>query len=282
LAARVLHDASDRARGPFVRVNCAALPSSLIESELFGHENGAFTGADRPRKGRFELADGGTLFLDEVGDLPLEMQAKLLRTLQEGEFQRIGDPKSRQVNVRVISATNRDLRAEVAAGRFREDLLYRLQVYPITIPPLRERCDDIPLLVNEFVKRMAAKYGKNIHEIPSHVMADLKEREWLNVVERAVITTNGDVLALPSDLGKPAPAPERSRESGQLVTMASAERSYILKVLARTGGKIAGKGGAAEILDIHPNTLRARMDKLGILKKEDRELARTPSPRSFE
>jgi formate hydrogenlyase transcriptional activator len=284
LVARALHEASQRSRGPFIRVNCAALPSSLIESELFGHEKGAFTGADRLRKGRFELAEGGTLFLDEIGELPLDMQVKLLRVLQEGEFERVGNSTTRQANVRVISATNRDLRGEVAAGRFREDLFYRLQVYPITVPSLRERREDIPLLVAEFVKRAAAKYNKRIEQIPGHMLADLKEREWpgnlrelLNVVERAVITTNGDVLTFPPALPGSAGKGGTDQSSGTLVTMASAERSYILRVLAHTAGKIAGKGGAAEILDMHPNTLRARMDKLGILKHDDRDRPKTIS-----
>ena len=206
LVARALHEASARAGGPFIPVNCAALAPTLIESELFGHEKGAFTGADRQRKGRFEAAEGGTIFLDEVGELPLDMQVKLLRVLQEEEFERVGSSMTRQANVRVIAATNRNLRDEIKSGRFREDLFYRLQVYPISVPALRERREDIPLLVAHFVSQLAAKYGKQIDRIPGYLIADLKEREWpgnvrelMNVVERAVIMTNGHTLAAPPE-----------------------------------------------------------------------------------
>ncbi len=241
LVARAIHEASARARGAFIPVNCAALAPTLIESELFGHEKGAFTGADRQRKGRFEAADGGTIFLDEVGELPLDMQVKLLRVLQEGEFERVGSSTTRQANVRVIAATNRNLRDEIKAGRFREDLFYRLQVYPISVPALRERREDIPVLVEHFVRQLASKYGKQIDHIPGYLIADLKEREWpgnvrelINVVERAVIMTNGHTLAAPPEIAPCIDVRLSFQPGGGLMSLADNERAHILKVLEHT------------------------------------------------
>lgn len=273
LVARAVHLASSRATGPFVRVNCAALSPALIESELFGHEKGAFTGADRVRKGRFELADGGTLLLDEVGELPSDVQAKLLRVLQEGEFERVGDSHTRRVDVRLIAATNRDLRREVEANRFREDLFYRLQIYPITVPPLRERREDIPVLVRHFATKLARRHGKVIDEVPGHVMKALVDWEWPgnvreleNVIERAVISSAGPMLVVPRDFAQSRS--ERVVDSfDSLVPLDQMERTYILRVMEHTDWQIAGSGGAAEILCLHPNTLRSKMAKLGISRE---------------
>jgi len=270
LVARALHEDSQRARYPFVRVNCAALAPTLIESELFGHEKGAFTGADRLRKGRFELAEGGTLFLDEIGELSLELQSKLLRVLQGGEYERVGGSDTRKANVRIVAATNRQLQREIAARRFREDLFYRLQIYPISIPPLRERREDIPLLVEHFARRLTGKHGKTIDEIPGHVMRRLADWDWPgnvreleNVIERAVIITRGRVLAFPGEFAVAHKITELS-VMPNLTTMSEMERKHIIRVLDHTHGRIAGEGGAAEILGLHPNTLRSRMAKLRI------------------
>ena len=275
LIARTIHSESPRAEGRFVKVNCAGLPPTLIESELFGHERGAFTGAERRRLGRFELAHGGTLFLDEVGELPLEVQPKLLRALQDGEIERVGGTDTIGVDVRVIAATNRDLTAEMKAGRFREDLFYRLDVYPITVPPLRQRAGDIPALVQHFVARTAAKHGVVIGEIPAAIMSRLQEywwpgnvRELQNVLERAVLTSSNGVLRLADPLDavmtEANPVTEWDTGTGRLESLAEAERKHILRALERAGGKISGTGGAAELLGVHPNTLRYRMKKLGI------------------
>lgn len=270
LVARAIHKASARANMPFIRVNCAALPPSLIESELFGHERGSFTGADRAHQGRFELAEGGTILLDEIGEVTLDIQAKLLRVLQEGEFDRVGGTKTRKADVRVIASTNRDLRDDVALGRFREDLYYRLQVFPISVPPLRERRDDIPLLVHYFVQRLCLKHRKPVMDVPMKAIHQMSERDWPgnvreleNLIERAVITSTGPVLVLPNDLGRNGHgiSPEPSRD---LLTLDAVERHHIEEVLKRTGGQIAGDGGAAQILGLHPNTLRGRMAKLGV------------------
>jgi chemotaxis protein methyltransferase CheR len=273
LVARAVHEASSRADGPFIRLNCATLPPTLVESELFGHEKGAFTGADRQRKGRFELAEGGTLFLDEVGELPLEIQGKLLRVLQESEFERVGDSKTRKSDVRIIAATNRNLEQEVAVGRFRKDLFYRLHVYPITVPPLRDRREDIPLLVQHFVRRLALRHGKTINEVPGQVMRLFSEWDWPgnvreleNVVERSVITTSGTVLKLPTEFGRPSP-PSPTRSLPVSRSMVDVERQHVLQVLETANWQVAGPGGAAEVLGLHPNTLRSRMQKLGLTKK---------------
>jgi len=273
LVARSIHQESDRSTGPFLAVNCAALPASLVESELFGHEKGAFTDADRRRKGRFELAAGDTLFLDEVGELPLEIQPKLLRVLQDGLVDRVGGSASLEVDVRLIVATKRDLRAEVEAGRFREDLFYRLDVYPITVPPLRDRREDIALLVGHFARRLAARHKVSIREVPQEVMRQLEAYDWpgnvrelQNVIERAVLTSSDGVLKLvgPLEARSVDPQPSSARENGRLRTLEDVERSHIEEILRTCGGQIAGGGGAAEILGLHPNTLRSRLKKLGI------------------
>jgi PAS domain S-box-containing protein len=272
LIARAIHTRSKRSSHPLVTVDCASLPPSLIEAELFGHEKGAFTGADRMRRGRFELADGGTVFLDEVGDLASELQGKLLRVLQEGEVERIGGGGVRKVDVRVIAATNRNLEEDVRQGRFREDLFYRLNVFPLTVPPLRQRRDDIPLLVGGFVRRFASAHGKTITGIPQPVMDELVAHDWpgnvrelSNVLEQAVITSTDGTLRLRSRLTKATradAAPEG--QPGDQGTLEDVERRYVLQVLGGSGWRIEGEGGAARRLGLHPNTLRNRMRKLGI------------------
>ena len=269
LVARAIHRLSRRSRSPFVRLNCAALPANLVESELFGHIAGAFTDAKAKRMGRFELASGGTIFLDEISELPLDLQPKLLRVLQDGEFEPVGSSKTKKVNVRVIAATNRNLEDEMAAGNFREDLFYRLHVYPITVPPLRDRASDIPLLVEHFLTGIAAKVGKPIEEVPAAAMRMLQGYSWpgnvrqlQNVLEESVVLSEGGILRIAPHFGG---SPERDRtQPAVLRTRADAEREHIRNVLESTGGQIAGNGGAAEILDLHPNTLRSRMKKLGI------------------
>jgi len=270
LVARAIHRESPRSKMPFIRVNCAALPVTLIESELFGHEKGSFTGADRSRQGRFELAQGGTLFLDEIGELPMDVQAKLLRVLQEGEFDRVGGTQTRKADVRLITATNRNLRREVETGRFREDLYFRLFVFPITVPPLRERRGDIPLLVEHFTHMLSRKHGRHISEIPMKLVHALTACEWPgnvreleNVIERAVITSRTETLALPEDFVIPCGAPT-AVSNGCLSTLDEMESNYIRQVLEHTRGRISGEAGAARILGMNPNTLRSRMSKLGI------------------
>jgi len=268
LLARAVHDRSPRRARALVTVSCAALPSTLIESELFGYEKGAFTGALQRTLGRFEVADGGTLFLDEIGELPLELQAKLLRVLQTGEFERLGSPRTLKGDVRVVAATNRDLEREVREGRFRADLFYRLAVYPILLPPLRERREDVPLLVWHFVQRRQAKLGRSVKRIPERLMRALTAYDWPgnvreleNVVERALISTAGDTLALdPAFLRAPATAAPAARPG----TLADAERAHILSVLEECGWRIAGRGNAAERLGLRRSTLQYRMQKLGI------------------
>jgi chemotaxis protein methyltransferase CheR len=266
LVARSIHEQSDRSDGPFVRLNCSALSPTLVETELFGHVAGAFTDAKTSRKGRFEMADGGTLFLDEVSELPREVQPKLLRVLQEGEFEPVGSSEARRADVRLIAATNRLLEEEVRIGRFREDLFYRLHVYTITVPPLRDRKEDIPLLVQHFLPRLCARAGRQVREVPARVLNALQDYSWpgnvrqlQNVLEEAVVTCTDGVLRLASQLE----GPMTSAANG-LKTLADNERDHIRAVLEATDGQVAGKGGAAEILDLHPNTLRSRMKKLGI------------------
>ena len=277
LIARAIHERSSRSNGPQVKVNCAALPEALVESELFGHEKGAFTGADRQRKGRFELADGGTILLDEVAELPAGTQAKLLRVLQEGEFERVGGSSTIKVSVRVIAATNRKLHDEVAAGRFRQDLFYRLNVYPITIPPLRERREDIPLLVSHYAREIGERLGKKISEVPAQVMREFTEYNWpgnirelQNVIERAVIVSSDGVLRLPEPLAQtttpPASESETSNESTTVSPLDEVEREHILRALEATRWRINGPKGAAAMLKLHPSTLRFRMKKLGLTK----------------
>ena len=268
LIARAIHDLSLRKNKPLVKVNCAALPANLIESELFGHEKGAFTGSHAKHLGRFEVANGGTFFLDEIGELPLELQGKLLRVLQDGEFERLGSTRTIKVDTRIIAATNRNLEEEVRKGRFREDLWYRLNIFPITMPPLRDRQDDIPLLVAFYVTKIAKRMGKTIDVIPAGVMNALQQYHWPgnireleNVLERAVINSSGPKLRLVDELKKP------SRELGTIAkTLAAVERDYILQVLEQTKWKISGKNSASEILGLDRSTLRARMSKLNIQK----------------
>ena len=268
LLARAVHNQSRRKGGRMVKVNCAAIPSTLIESELFGREKGAYTGALSRQIGRFEVANGSTIFLDEIGELSLELQAKLLRVLQEGQFERLGSPNTIKVDVRVIAASNRDLSKAVREGRFREDLYYRLNVFPIEVPPLRERREDIPALVWTFVKEFGEKIGKRIESIPRKSMEALQSYHWpgnvrelRNVIERAMILTNGSVLLveLPG-----------TQDSGtyQTMTLEQMEKKHIIEVLEMTGWRIRGKNGAAEILGLRPTTLESKMSKLGIEKKK--------------
>jgi formate hydrogenlyase transcriptional activator len=268
LLARAIHEFSERSAAILVKVNCAALPAELIESELFGHEKGAFTGAIQQRKGRFELADGGTLFLDELGELSLPAQAKLLRVLQEQEFERVGGSETIKVNVRMIAATNRNLNDEIAAGRFRSDLYYRLNVFPIEVPALRQRVADIPLLARFFLTKYAKKLGKHFNDIDPAGLESLGHYAWpgnvrelQNVIERAVILSQGSLLEIPALLpsqGKMALPPAK------LQTLEMLEREHILRTLETTAWIISGPKGAAAILGMNPNTLRSRMLKLGI------------------
>ena len=268
LVARAIHGLSLRKDRALVKMNCAALPSNLIESELFGHEKGAFTGAHSRRLGRFEVANGATLFLDEIGELPLELQPKLLRVIDSGEFERLGSSVTQKIDVRIIAATNRNLEDEVGKGTFRKDLWYRLNIFPITLPPLRDRLDDIPLLVNFYVDRISKRLGKSIKMVPVSVMDALRQYHWPgnireleNVLERAVINSSGPKLRLVDELKKPnmvATKPEQ--------TLENVERDYIKRVLEQVRWKVSGKNSAAEILGLDRSTLRARMRKLNIRK----------------
>jgi PAS domain S-box-containing protein len=270
LLAHTIHKLSSRNKRTFITINCAALPPSLIESELFGREKGAYTGALTRMAGRFEIADGSTLLLDEVGELPLELQAKLLRVIEDGHFERLGSNQTRQVDVRIIAATNRDLSLEVATGRFRSDLFYRLSVFPITIPPLRERREDIAPLVWEFIKQNEKKLGKRIDRVPSRNMETLKHYAWpgnarelRNIIEHAMITSSGGILDVHP--------PERKShdEPAATTTLEDLDRRHILGVLSRTGWRVTGKNGAAEILGLKRTTLQAKMKKLGIKRPTD-------------
>jgi transcriptional regulator with GAF, ATPase, and Fis domain len=267
LLARALHARSRRSERPLVKVNCAALPPSLVESELFGHEKGAFTGATSAKPGRFELADSGTLFLDEVGELPLDAQAKLLRILEEGEFERVGGTRTRKVDVRILAATNRDLEREIAEGRFRDDLFYRLAAFPIRLPPLRERREDIPLIVWQLIGRRQAELGRRIEHVPAAVMRALEDYPWpgnirelANVIERGLILSSGAALRVDASFGL-ARRPPRTAER-----LDDVERHHISRVLERCRWRINGPGNAAEQLGIHPNTLRSRMKRLGVAR----------------
>lgn len=267
LLARAVHNISNRSKRPLVKVNCAALPANLIESELFGHEKGAFTGALERKIGRFELADGGTIFLDEIGELPIELQAKLLRILQEGEFERLGNPKTMKVNVRVIAATNRNLEQAIEKKEFREDLYYRLNVFPIHCPPLRERKEDIPLLVKHFCQKYEVKVGKKITNVPQKVMDALMKYDWPgnireleNIIERALILCRGNTL----EYGEWIPSEKKQDKKISFTTLEDAERQHILDALEKTGWKVSGEKGAAKILGLNATTLEARMKKLGI------------------
>jgi len=270
LVARALHNLSPRRGKALIKVNCAALPAGLIESELFGHEKGAFTGAIAHKIGRFELAHGGTVFLDEIGDLPLELQPKLLRVLQEGEFERIGASQTTTVDVRVVAATNRDLETAVQEGRFRSDLYYRLNVFPIRLPPLRERTEDIPLLVRYLTPKYGTRLGKRISNVPPATMTVLQAYSWPgnvreleNVIERATILSAGAELNLD---WWPMTTGSRGREGGTR-TLAEVERGHIRAVLELTGWRVSGERGAAGLLGMKATTLEARMKKLGIKRR---------------
>lgn len=268
LIARAVHNISNRSKRPLVKVNCATLPANLIESELFGHEKGAFTGAMDRKIGRFELADGGSIFLDEIGELPVELQAKLLRVLQEGEFERLGNPRTMKVNVRVIAATNRNLQVAIEKKEFREDLYYRLNVFPIVCPPLRDRKEDIPLLVKHFCKKHEGKIGRTITAIPAKVMDTLVEYNWPgnireleNIIERAMILSKEGVL----EYGEWIPVAKNNTAAKEAVgRLDDVEKDHIIEVLNKTGWKVSGEKGAAKILGLNPTTLEARMKKLGI------------------
>jgi len=268
VVARAIHGLSLRKNRALVKVNCAALPSNLIESELFGHEKGAFTGAQSRHLGRFEIANGATLFLDEIGELPLELQSKLLRVLQDGEFERLGGSRTIKVDARIITATNRNLEEEVRKGRFREDLWYRLNIFPITMPPLRDRMEDIPLLVDFYIKKISKRMGKTIEMIPASVMNALQYYHWPgnvreleNVLERAVINSSGPKLRLVDELRKPSKGLSISQK-----TLEAVERDHIIRTLEQTHWKVGGKNSAAEILGLDRSTLRARIRKLDIRK----------------
>jgi formate hydrogenlyase transcriptional activator len=287
LIARAIHNRSNRKNRPLVKLNCGAIPTGLVESELFGHMKGAFTGALEKRVGRFELADGGTLFLDEISELPLDTQVKLLRVLQEHEFEPLGSSRTMKVNVRIIAASNRDLDKAIQEGRFRADLYYRLNVLPIVLPPLRQRRSDIPLLTTFFVERFARQMGKQITGVAQDTMESLSRYDWpgnirelQNVIERAVVLSRGSVLRLGRDLLPVTTEilPEEaiaidSSSNGKTTgyeagddhfSLEQVQRRHILQVLKQTEWVIEGQNGAARILDLHPNTLRSRMKKLGL------------------
>jgi DNA-binding NtrC family response regulator len=286
LIARLLHEKSPRHDRPLVKLNCSAISAGLVESELFGHVKGAFTGANERRVGRFELADGGSLFLDEVSELALETQAKLLRVLQEREFEPVGSSKTVRVDVRVIAATNRDLAADAASGRFRSDLYYRLNVFPIELPALRERTGDIAVLAEHFMERMARKLGKPLRRIDPASLARLQAHDWpgnirdlQNAIERAAVLATSDTLVVdwelgPRRTGTPLPAPPAPRVNGEApaengeLSLQAMERSHIIAVLKRTAGVIEGPRGAARLLNLKPSTARFRMKKLGITRAD--------------
>ncbi len=281
LIARRIHELSGRRDRPLVNVNCAALPATLIESEFFGHERGAFTGATERKIGRFELADSGTIFLDEIGDLPIELQAKLLRVLQDHEFERLGSSNTKTVDVRVIAATNRDLDAHIEQGTFRADLYYRLGVFPILIPPLRDRRDDIPLLVWFFITMLQSRLGKAIESVPSQIMDALTAYDWpgnvrelRNIVERAMILSPGTLLVVDDTLlghsrATQDPGGTVQRQNHNLNdNLEEAQRAHIIRVLEECGWKVRGKDGAAERLGLKRTTLQSRMKKLGIKRPE--------------
>jgi transcriptional regulator with GAF, ATPase, and Fis domain len=270
--ARAIHSSSARKTRPMITVNCAALPTSLIESELFGREKGAFTGAHEQQIGRFELADGGTIFLDEIGELPLELQSKLHRFIQDGELERLGSPRTIKIDVRIIAATNRDLKEEICTGRFREDLYYRLNVFPITMPPLRQRKEDIPLLVDHFVARFNKKIGKKVDSIPKNTVRALQEYHWPgnvreleSVIERAIITSQGSALQVLDRFDTPGRAEDPVEHD--VKALALVEHDHILQALRKTGWRISGRNGAALLLGLNPSTLRARIKRLGIVRQ---------------
>ncbi len=269
VVARSIHGKSSRKDRPMITVNCAALPANLIESELFGREKGAFTGSHDRQIGRFELADNSTLFLDEIGEMPMDLQSKLLRVIQDGEFERLGSPKTIKVDVRIIASTNRNLEEEIRKGRFREDLFYRLNVFPITIPPLRQRKEDIPLLVDYFVAKFNKKTGKKIETVSKDTLGVLQEYDWPgnvreleSIIERAVITSQGTGLQiLDRFVNSLKTGEQKAQDCKALVDI---ERDHILQALEKTGWRIEGEKGAAAMLGLNPSTLRGRMRKDGI------------------
>jgi len=270
MAARLVHRLSPRRAGRFVSVDCASLPPTLIESELFGRERGAFTDAHTAQAGRFELANRGTIFLDEIGELPAEAQSKLLRVLQDGEFERLGSPRTIRVDARVVAATNRNLADDVRAGRFRRDLYYRLSVFPIAMPPLREHLEDLPALAHHLLERLSRRYQKRVDAISRHLLEDLATHHWPgnvreleNVLERALITTPDATLRLAEWLGAEPPQVPYSAASTALIDV---ERAHILRLLRATDWRIEGRQGAATALGLKPSTLRSRMRKLGVTR----------------
>jgi transcriptional regulator with GAF, ATPase, and Fis domain len=272
VVARAIHNSSARKGRPLITVNCTTLPATLVESELFGRERGAFTGSVDRQIGRFELADGGTIFLDEIGEMPLDLQCKLLRVIQDGEFERLGSPRTIKTDVRIIAATNRNLEQEIKNGKFRDDLFYRLNVFPITMPPLRQRKGDIPMLVNHFVAKFNKKFGKNIETVSKDTMNTLHEYHWPgnvreleSVIERAVIVSQGIALQV---LDRFDTLQKTEEQEGQEVkALAELEQNHVLQVLKKTGWRIEGKNGAAVLLGLNASTLRARMRKYGIIRQ---------------
>ena len=272
VVARAIHSSSTRKGRPLITVNCTTLPATLVESELFGRERGAFTGSDARQIGRFELADGGTIFLDEIGEMPLELQSKLLRVIQDGEFERLGNPRTIKTDVRIIAASNRNLAEEVKNGKFREDLFYRLNVFPITMPPLRQRKDDIPLLVNHFVNKFNHKIGRKIDTVSKETLNILQEYHWPgnvreleSVIERAVIVSQGSTLQVLDHLDTSRRLDDTSEHD--IKALVELERDHVLQVLQKTGWRIEGKNGAAILLGLNASTLRARMRKYGIVRQ---------------
>jgi transcriptional regulator with GAF, ATPase, and Fis domain len=296
LIAGAIHQRSRRAAQPMVKLNCAALPANLIESELFGHERGAFTGATVRREGRFALADGGTIFLDEVGELRLELQGKLLRVLQEGEFETVGSSRTRNVDVRVVAATHRDLATEVRAGRFREDLYYRLSVFPVHLSPLRERVEDIPLLVAACLQRLERRLGRSFDPPSAQFLRCLQDYRWPgnvrelhNVVERAAIRARGRQLdfvrALPSAPGAQMDPAELPQTAGRRILTAREleefERANILLALDTSGWRVSGSAGAAQLLGMNPSTLASRIKALGLRREERKPSVPWPAARAL-
>jgi transcriptional regulator with GAF, ATPase, and Fis domain len=273
LIADLIHQLSSRKHQAMLKVNCAALPSALVESELFGREKGAYTGALTRQAGRFEAANGSTIFLDEVGELSPQVQAKLLRVLQEGWFERLGNPKPIKVDVRLIAATNRDLAEEMRKGRFREDLFYRLNVFPIKVPPLRERPEDVPVLAWAFLEEFCARMGRKITKVPAKTMDLLQRHSWpgnvrelRNIMEHGVIISHGDTLRIPG-------LQDSAQISNEITSLQETEREQILRALEITHWRIKGARGAAEQLDVKPSTLYSRMEKLGIPTRRQKDQA---------
>ncbi|MBE0501031.1 MAG: sigma 54-interacting transcriptional regulator [Desulfuromonadales bacterium] len=277
VVARAIYRSSTRKDQPMITVNCTTLPATLVESELFGREKGAFTGSDTRQIGRFELANGGTIFLDEIGEMPLELQSKLLRVIQDGEFERLGSPRTIKTDVRIIAATNRNLKEEIRNGKFREDLYYRLNVFPITLPPLRERKEDIPLLVNHFVAAFNKKIGKKIETVSTNTLNLLQDYHWPgnvreleSIIERAVITSQGSSLQVLDRFEMIHGVADETAggvKNQEIKPLADLEHDHICQVLQQTGWRIEGKNGAALLLGLNPSTLRARMRKMGITRK---------------